>query len=232
MSNVQNFNELFKVAKRQATPLKVAVSGPSGSGKTYSAILLALGLADGDADKVLVVDTENSATLYSHLAPYRCVKLDAPFEPERFIKVLDLAQQAGMKVVIFDSLTHEWAGEGGILQIHAALGGQFHNWAKVTPRHNAMLDAIKKANCHVVATMRKKIDYSIEDTGGKKIIRKVGLADIQREGAEYEFSLAFDVSIDHLASTSKDRTGLFMDRTPFKITATTGQELLAWSKGE
>src|SRR5690606_16769468 len=129
-----------------------------------------------------------------------------------------------------DSITHEWQGKGGCLQIHEKLGGRFQDWAKVSPRHQAFIDAILQSSCHVITTVRSKIDYSMDiGNNGKTKVVKHGLKPITREGLDYEMTLFFELINDkHLAKASKDRTGLFMDKPEFVINKTTGRKLMEW----
>lgn len=217
-------------AERKKVKLKLGIGSPSGGGKTYSSLLLAYGLC-GDWGKIAVIDTENeSASLYTHLGAYNTIVLPPPFTPERYIEAIHACVEAGMEVIIIDSMTPEWSGQGGLLEYHAALpGNSFANWAKVTPRHKKFLDTILQADCHIIGTTRKKTDWVIEDNDrGKKEPRKVGLADDQRGGLEYEWTISFNLSQNHLVSVDKDRTGLFMGKPEFVITADTGKSLRDW----
>ena len=132
----------IRKAERRNAKIKLALQGPSGSGKTYSALQIAKGLTE--LKHVVVIDTENySADLYDHLGDFNVIDLQKPYSPEKYILALEEAVKAGMKVVIIDSLSHEWEGDCGILDIHSQLAGNsFTNWAKVTPRHNALIQAI------------------------------------------------------------------------------------------
>ncbi|WP_246139153.1 AAA family ATPase [Gelidibacter salicanalis] len=111
-------------AQRQQVKLRIGLSGPSGFGKTYSALLLAKGITN-DYTKIAVIDTENgSASLYSHLGRYNTITLQAPFSPEKYIAAIEICEKAKMEVIIIDSITHEWTGAGGCLEIHDQLGGK------------------------------------------------------------------------------------------------------------
>jgi hypothetical protein len=221
----------LKKATRQQAKLKIGLSGASGFGKTYSALLIAYGITN-DWTKIAVIDTENgSADLYSNLGEYNTLTLNAPFSPERYIQAIHECEKAGMEVIIIDSITHEWDGEGGCLQIQEQLGGRYQDWAKVTPRHKAFITAILQSNCHVLTTVRRKQEYEMtRDDKGKTSVQKVGTKEVTREGFEYELTLNFEfVNDKHLVKASKDRTGLFMNRHEFIITADTGRELSAWA---
>lgn len=217
-------------AHKEQVKLRVGISGASGFGKTYSALLLAYGITN-DWNKIAVVDTENgSANLYSELGSYNTVSFDAPYSPERYIKAIELCEQAGIEVIIIDSISHEWTGKGGCLQIHEQLGGKFQDWAKVSPRHQAFIDKILQSKSHIITTVRRKVDYSMDkDTNGKTKITKHGTKEITRDGFEYELTVNFEIINDkHLAVASKDRSGLFMNKPEFIISSGTGKLLLNW----
>lgn len=217
-------------AQRHQVKLRLGLSGASGFGKTYSALLLAYGITN-DWTKIAVIDTENnSASLYSHLGNFNVLNLTEPYNPERYIEAIKICENAGIDVIIIDSITHEWNGKNGCLQLHEQLGGRFQDWSKITPRHNAFIDAILQSKCHVITTTRRKIDYSLDaNTNGRTRVVKHGTKEITREGFEYELTVNFELINDkHLAKASKDRTGLFMDKPEFVIGKGTGKRLVEW----
>lgn len=223
----------LRKATRQQTKIRIGLSGPSGSGKTYSALLIASGMAPWD--KIAVIDTENgSADLYSHLGPYSVITLTAPFSPERYIEAIEACDKAGMEVIIIDSVTHEWDGKGGCLESNELTaqtrfkGNTWSAWSITTPRHQKFIAAILASRCHVITTARSKTDtIQTED----KKIKKVGMKEIQRDGFEYELTLNFTLDRDgHYATASKDRTEMFSESDPFKITKETGAKILVWAK--
>lgn len=220
--------ELRNATRKQAK-IKLALQGPAGSGKTYSALLLAFGLTNA-WNNIAIIDTENhSADLYAHLGNFNVLSLDKPFSPERYIEAIELCEKAGMEVIILDSITHEWDGSGGILDVHQAMtGNSFTNWSKVTPRHNAFVQKFLQSECHIIATIRTKQDYVLSEKNGKMVPEKVGLKAVTREGMDFEFTLVFDLDIKHMASASKDRTGLFMDKPDGVISPDTGRRILKW----
>ncbi|GET20662.1 AAA domain-containing protein [Prolixibacter denitrificans] len=219
----------LRKAKRSEATIKMALQGPSGSGKTYSSLLIANGLLS-DWRKIAIVDTENhSAHLYSHLGNYNVLSLEKPFSPERYIEAISMCENAGMEVIIIDSISHEWEGQGGILDIHGNMvGNSFTNWSKVTPRHNAFVQKILQSPSHIIGTIRTKQDYVISEKNGKHVPEKVGLKGITRDGLDYEFTIVFDLDVRHHATASKDRTGLFMDKPQFMINNYTGKKIMNW----
>ena len=221
---------MLRQATRTKAKIRLGLSAVSGGGKTYSAILIAKGLSSGDLSKVAIIDTENgSADLYAHMGNYNVLTLNAPFSPERYIDAIKTCEDAGMNVIIIDSITHEWDGKGGCLQIQEQLGGKYQDWAKVTPRHQAFIDAILQSKCHVITTVRRKQDYEMtKDAGGKMKVEKAGLKEVTREGFEYELTANIELDIRHNATALKDRTGLFMDQPQFIPSEETGKKLLEW----
>lgn len=217
----------LRQSERKRAKIKMALQGASGTGKTYSSLLIAQGLTNGDLSKVAVIDTENgSADLYAHLGNYNVLTMTPPFTPENYIKAIEVCENAGIEVIIIDSISHEW---DELLDFHSKLAGNsFTNWAKVTPRQKAFVDKILQANAHIIATMRTKQDYVLNQKDGKYIPEKVGLKSVQRDGLDYEFTLVFDIDIKHFAVSSKDRTGLFMGKPEFQINELTGRLILDW----
>ena len=218
----------LRKATRKKAKIRLGLSAVSGGGKTYSAILIAKGLT-GDLSKVAIIDTENgSADLYAHLGDYNVLPLTAPFSPERYIEAIRSCEKAGMEVIIVDSISHEWDGKGGCLEIVETLGGRYQDWAKVTPRHQAFLDAILHSPCHVITTVRRKQDYEMIKDGNKIKVEKSGLREITREGFEYELTINLELDTRHNAIASKDRTNLFTGKPAFVPTESTGELITEW----
>lgn len=214
----------LRKAERRNAKIRLAITGPSGSGKTYSSLLLASGITDWK--DIAVIDTENgSADLYAHLGDYSVMTLP-DHKPATYIKAIETCEKAGIEVVILDSITHEWQW---CLNYHNSLSGNsFANWGKVTPYHNQFINKILTAETHIIATMRTKQDYALQDKDGKKIPEKVGLKSIQRDGMDYEFTVVFDLDIKHNATASKDRTSVFDNQPPLIISEAIGKQILDW----
>lgn len=220
----------IRKAERSLSKLRIGLAGPSGSGKTYSALLLAHGLAEWE--DIAIIDTENgSADLYSQLGGYNVLTLEKPFSPDRYIEAIQAAEEAGMKVIIIDSITHEWNGQGGVLEIQDKMGGRFQDWAKVTPMHNRFVQTILQSKAHIITTVRTKTDYAMSNEGGKSKVQKVGMKPETREGFEYEMTVAFDLNINNVATIAKDRTAQFNKDAGFVITEDTGKHLAEWAAG-
>lgn len=224
----------FKKAERKQVPLKLAITGPSGSGKTRAALTIAQSIASEEKSRIAVLDTENgSAALYTDLFDFDVIEIDPPYTTDKYIDGINSAMAEGYKVVILDSITHAWAGEGGLLQQKEILdkrgGNQYTNWASITKKQEEFMARVLHSDIHLIATMRSKTEYILVDDNGKQKPKKAGMAPVQRDGVEYEFTIVFDMAMNHTAEVSKDRTGLF-DGKIFMITAETGKDLMTWLK--
>jgi hypothetical protein len=219
----------LQTASRKKVKLRLNLASPSGFGKTYGALLIAFGITN-NWDKIAVIDTEHdSASLYSHLGNFKTLSLSPPFTPDRYIEAIKVCEQADMEVIIIDSITHVWKGEGGLLEYQNALGGRYQDWAKATPLYQRWLNAILDSKCHVITTNRKKQGYNMITEGNKTKVEKAGLDDEIRDGYDYEVTVALEIINDkHMVKASKDRTGLFAGKPEFVITPDTGKMLLAW----
>lgn len=222
----------IRKAERKQSKLRIGLSSPSGAGKTYSALLLAKGLV-GSWEKVGLIDTETGrGDFYSDLGGYMIATLQAPFTPDRYIEYIDAMIGAGVEVLIIDSISHEWEGKGGCLELNEKLaqakykGNTWSAWSETTPRHQKFIESIISAPIHVITTVRNKVDTVMTDD---KKVKKVGTKEITREGFEYELTVNFNLDRDtHSAMASKDNTRLFDNRDPFVITEKTGEELREW----
>ncbi len=222
----------FQQAQRRRAKLKLAVTGPPGSGKTMSALRLATGLV-GPKGKIAVIDTENrSASLYSDRFGFDVLDIEPPFEAEKFVEAINAAVAAGYDCLIIDSASHFWKG---VLEFKGSLdsrgGNSFTNWNQAGKKYDAGLGSILQSDIHLVACLRSKVEYVLEqDMKGKQVPRKVGLAPVFRDEGEYEFTIVFDIAHDHTAQVSKDRTGIFTDRI-FQVTEEIGRQVGAWLEG-
>lgn len=201
----------FKRASKHQSKLRLALVGLAGSGKTYSALSVAMHLVpDG---KIAVIDTERgSASLYADRFAFDVLELER-HGPEDYCEAIEAAEQAGYDVIVIDSLSHAWAGKDGALEQvdkiarREGKSNNFTAWRDVTPRHNRLVDTMLSSRCHLVATLRSKMEYVLEkdERTGKNVPRKVGLAPIQREGLDYEFTVVGDMNLNHELIVSKSR---------------------------
>lgn len=192
--------KFVKATKKQARA-RIALQGPGGSGKTWTALELATGLGS----KIAVIDSERgSASKYSDRFAFDVLELET-YGPEKYIEAIHAAEAGGYDVVVIDSLSHAWAGRDGILERVDRKGG-FAGWKDVTPLQNRLTDTILNCKAHVIATLRVKTEYAVEQNDrGKMAPRKVGLAPVQKDGLEYEFDVVGSLDANNNLSIEKTR---------------------------
>lgn len=200
----------FAPATASGTFIRMALFGPSGSGKSYTALNIACNIKPNA--RVAVIDSERgSARLYAKQFKFDVVEI-SDYSPQNYINLLLAAERHGYDVVVVDSLSHAWMGTGGVLDMvdkaraKSTSGNSFTAWKDATPLQNKLVDAILGVRCHVIATLRVKTDWVLEtNERGKQVPRKVGLAPVQRDGIEYEFTLCGEINTDHELFFTKSR---------------------------
>lgn len=230
---------MFTKAVRSQRKLRAAIDGPSGGGKTYSTLRLAFAMkAAGLCSRIAWIDTENnSASLYAGESPdgipweFETLNLKQ-YNPDQFTNAIKTAAKEGFDLVGVDSLSHAWVGQGGALDLVDSKGGnKFTAWKDVTPLHRAMIDAIIQSPIHVLATMRSKTEYVLEeDEKGKKVPRKIGVAPVQRDGMEYEFDLYCSMDWSNQLKVTKSRCSPMNAATAIKPGPAFWTPLFDWLK--
>ncbi|HEY3363866.1 MAG TPA: ATP-binding protein [Symbiobacteriaceae bacterium] len=221
----------FKKATKHEAKARVAITGPAGSGKSYTALALATVMCK----KVAAIDTEHgSLSKYADIFAFDVLELE-DFHPDNYIKAINAAVMGGYDGLAIDSGSHEWSGKGGCLELvdyYAKAkrnGNNYAAWADVTPLHTAFIEAIHGAPLHIYATFRSKMDYlQTEDSKGKKVIQKVGMAPITRDGAEYEFDIVGDMNLEHEMLITKSRCPALADKLFHKPGADLARVISAW----
>ena len=228
---------LFKPASRTKCKLRAAIAGPSGGGKSFTALRLAFTLGD----KVSVIATEpGAAEKYVGLAPdgkpwqFDILTLD-DYSPSTYRAAIIAAGKEGYDVCITDSLSHEWEGSGGALELvdkkaQTGRGNKFTDgWNQVTPMHRAIFEAIVRSPCHIIATVRTKTEYVLEKNDqGKTVPVKMGMKPVQREGVEYEFDVFARIDLTHTLTVEKTRCPTIDSLVAVKPDARTFAPLVDW----
>lgn len=233
-------------AEREKEKAVIGFIGCSGSGKTVSALITAYGMmieaypeaSEEDIwSKIGVIDTEHRRSkLYANLeigdvriGKFLHIDFVPPYTTERYQKAVQAMNRAGAEVIIIDSISHNWMGEGGIVETHGKMSGNsFQNWGKLAPETIQLIKTLTQTDVHILTTFRTKTEYVVEPNAeGKMAPRKVGTKPVQKEEMEYEFMLNFVIDIDHVATTSKDNTQMF-EGHPQMITPDVGRKLYQW----
>lgn len=226
---------MFQRATRKNLKLRMALMGPSGSGKTYTALKLARGLAGPDG-RIAVMDTEHrSAEAYAGDVTEFDTIAPESFSVETYIDIIEAAGREEYDVLVIDSLSHAWAGKDGLLEFvdqekrKNRGGNDFTAWRNATPKHNQLIEAMLACRCHLIVTMRTKTEYVLEKNDrGKMVPRKIGLAPVQRDGLEYEFTVVGDIDLDHNLVISKTRCSAIADKVYTKPDEKLSLTLKAW----
>lgn len=221
----------FRPATKEQSYGRIALDGPAGSGKTYTALRLATAMGQ----KIAVIDTEHgTARKYAHKFQFDVVELEKDFHPERYIQAIQAAEAAGYDVLVVDSISHEWSGPNGCLELvdivakRMRSGNKFAAWNEITPRHNRFMESMLGVKMHVIATMRSKTEYLQTEENGKKTIKKLGLAPVTRDGVEYEFDVVGDIDLNHDLVIAKTRCDELADTLWHKPGEDLAQVITDW----
>ncbi|ULG73191.1 AAA family ATPase [Macrococcus brunensis] len=236
----------LKKAKRQKIKIPVLLTGPSGSGKTLSALMMAKGIVEkmypdmsevDQWEKIAIIDSEHERSLLyadntiadTKIGEFLHYDLKAPFSVERYEQAFKECKEAGVEVIITDSISHAWSGLGGILDAQQEAGGRFQDWRKVKPLEENFLKMLVESGVHTISTARTKQDYAMQPNElGKVEVVKLGLKVEQKDSLEYEFAVVLRLDMNNVATASKDNSNLFKE--PFRITKETGHELYDWAE--
>lgn len=180
--------------------------------------------------RIAFISTEKSRTLYNaDKFDYDVDELE-DYSPESYIKAIDEAIEAGYKIIIIDSTSHEWQW---LNDMHSKMpGNSFQNWGKLKPRHAKLMRKILECPAHIITCARGKTEWTMEDKNGKQTPVKVGLGTEGDKQADFEYTVSFSLAQGtHIASVNdggKDNTGLFENRYEV-ITEKDGEMLYEWA---
>ena len=168
----------IRQATRQGVKPLVGFYGKSGSGKTMSALLFARGIV-GASGRIVLIDTKNKrGSIFADLIPgsYKTLDLDAPFSPDRYQEAIAEAEKVADAIVI-DSMSHEWSGEGGVLdwaeeELQRMGGGdnnKMRSWIKPKMSHKMMVQRLLRTKCALICCLRgeEKTHVSKAESGQK-----------------------------------------------------------------
>lgn len=148
----------FRPAVRERTSLLIGIAGASSSGKTYTALSVGTGLAGPDG-KIAVIDTEAGRALhYADQFKFDHGDMKPPFSPSRYVEAIKAADDAGYDVIIIDSFSHEYEGEGGIIEWADQLAESGvkspGNWKEPKTAHKKMVGKLLQCRAHLIFCLR------------------------------------------------------------------------------
>lgn len=238
----------FRKGARENVGLLIALAGASGSGKTYSAMRLAQGIV-GAGNKFAVIDTEARRALhYADKFSFDHAELAAPFRPDAYSDAIKAADQAGYRAIVIDSMSHEWASEGGVIDWQEAeltrMAGddwgkrervKMAAWIKPKVAHKAMVQRLLQSRAHVIFCLRaeEKVEM-VKGTDGKTQIVPKGFQPICAKDFMFEMTASFMLLPDApglgrpIKLQEQHRT-LFPNGE--QIGETAGARLAEWARG-
>lgn len=181
---------MFKIeeARREGAKVVIGIAGTSGSGKTYSALMLAYGLAGKSGKHVGFLDTENRrGRLYSDILPekFRIADFEPPFSPDRYIEGIRNFEQAGCKVLVIDSVTHEWEGTGGCEEIATAGDPKVPRWNIAKLHHKRFMNALLQSSMDIICCIRAREKVDMKNP---REVKQLGLQPICEKNFMFEMT--------------------------------------------
>lgn len=238
----------FRPGVRENVGLIVGLAGPSGAGKTFSAMRLASGIV-GAGKRFAVIDTEARRALhYADRFAFDHAELRPPFKPDAYVEAIKAADSAGYVAIVVDSISHEHAGEGGVLDWHEQelerMAGQ--DWAKrervkmaawIKPKmaHKAMVQRLLQVRAHLILCMRAEERVKIEkgEDGKQKIVPQ-GWQPVCGKDFPYELTVSLLLTPDKPGvpiplKLQEQHRVIFPDGKPIDEEA--GRRLSVWANG-
>jgi len=229
---------IHKATRTGIKPL-IGAYGESGTGKTMSALLLARGLV-GPNGKIVFLDTESGrGSLYADVIPggYDVLDIKEPFSPQSYIAAIREAEEAKADCIIIDSMTHEWSGISGVLDMAVAEEERGMKglgvWKRPKMEHAKMMAKLLQSTCPIIACVRAKYkSRQVKENGKTSIVKDEVTTPEQAEDFIYELMAHFEVLPDHSIRLSKCSHPDLRDCFPVgkPITVGTGEKIAAWCK--
>ena len=243
----------FRRAVREQVPLIIGLSGGTGSGKTYSAMRMAKGMAGGKP--FCVIDTENGrASHYADQFQFDVLDLRAPFSPENYSKAIAAADAAHYPVIVVDSMSHVWAGDGGVLDWQEAELDRMAKddwnrreackmaaWIKPKMAHKHMMQTLLQVQAHLILCFRAEEKIEMVKVGGKLEVRKKetligkdGWVPISEKNVPFECTCSFLLlasapGIPHPIKLQEQHKPFFSPTACIDESA--GEQLAKWATG-
>ena len=175
-------NFSFRPATRENVGLLIGLAGGTGSGKTFSALRMAKGIA-GDKPFALIDTEAGRAKHYADMFCFDHGDLKPPFSPEAYAEAIKTADDAGYPVIVVDSMSHVWAGDGGVLdwqeeELERMAGSDYKKreackmaaWIKPKMGHKRMVQKLLQVRAHLIICFRaeEKIEM-VRNTETRKL---------------------------------------------------------------
>ncbi len=155
----------LELATRDKIYLRACILGATGSGKTATSFLFATALAKRYKGKIGIIDTQNRQSLDyvgTRFAPLGFYPIHLQKgTPLGYVNALgQFAKEGDFAVVIIDSMSDAWQGEGGVLEI-AGDNAEFKDWGPAKRDNFKLMTTIQRAPFHIIATVLADTSYVI-----------------------------------------------------------------------
>ena len=238
----------FKAAKREAINLLIGLVSGTGGGKTRTALRLATGMSEGE--KFVVIDTENRRALhYADDFNFDHYDFRPPFSPERFTEAIHAADKANYPVIVVDSASMVWAGDGGVLDMQEAefvrMGekesARMASWIKPKMAHKSFVQSLLQVRAHIILCLRSEQKVEMVRENGRIVVHaKQSLTSIDGHIPICDKNLPFELTTSLLFTA--DRPGIpqpiklqEQHRALFpldkQVNEESGKLIAAWAKG-
>lgn len=243
----------FRRGVRESVGLWINLVAGTGGGKTFTGMRLASGIA-GDKPFALI-DTENRRALhYADQFKFDHADLRAPFRPDAYADAIVAADAAGYPVIMVDSGSHVWAGEGGVLdwqeeELERMAGADYGKrervkmaaWIKPKTSHKKMVQKLLQIKAHLILCLRAEEKIEMVKKDGKLEIQKKqsltgkdGWIPICDKNLPFEATCSFlllasNPGVPHPIKLQEQHKDLFPLDKP--ITEESGRRLAEWAKG-
>lgn len=176
----------------------IGIAGKSGDGKTLTALYIARGMVDHPSE-IGFLDTENKrGSLYADAldGPFMIGDLYPPFSPARYAAAIRQFQDSGVKVLVIDSVTHEWEGEGGCDDIANSLNAKGEvrkvaNWIGAKREHKVFMNVLLQSNMDIICCIRARDKVKVESVNGKQEFVDQGLQPVCEKNFMFEMTVSF-----------------------------------------
>lgn len=238
----------FRDAERAATQLLILLAGGTGSGKTESALRLATGIAGGGT--IVGIDTERGRMLHkADDYTFKHAELEPPFTPEAYVEAIEAAEKLNPAVIVIDSGSHEWDGDGGVLDLQEAelerLGNRDEvrmlSWKEPKRRHKRYRNALLRARPHVIVCHRAEDKIEMVKEGGRTVVRakdsltgKLGWIPIAERRLPFEATISLVLTPDNPGvplPVKLERRHLALVPLEQQLDEATGARLAEWAAG-
>jgi len=221
----------IRYALREGAKVVIGICGQSGSGKTLTALKIARGMVS-HAGEIGFLDTENKrGSLYADEldAPFLIGDLYPPFSPQRYAEAIKEFQAAGVKVLVVDSISHEWEGEGGCIDIAENTTGKVANWKKAKSEHKKFMNALLQADMHIIACVRAREQVDFSNPSAPK---SIGVQPICEKNFMFEMTASIMMSNEGKESrhikVPKDLKPVFVAAQDGYMGSNVGQGIVQW----